>query len=90
MAENGIRSVTLRVDYGNRSEAWWQALWQRLETEPGKVPAALRRLVHPRGGDAVEVPLAEARAALDWAAALPGWAGGPRHAPNPLRLEPGR
>jgi hypothetical protein len=90
MSETGTRSVTLRVDYGNRSETWWQALWQRLDTDPGKVPEALRRLVHPRSGDAVEVPLEEARAALDWAAALPGWAGGPRHAPNPLRLEHGR
>ena len=90
MAEIGAGNVTLRVDYGNSSEAWWQALWQRLETEPGKVPEALRRLVHPRSNDAIEVSLAEARAALDWAAALPGWAGGPSHAPNPLRLEPGR
>jgi len=90
MAEIGAGNVTLRVDYGNSSEAWWQALWQRLETEPGKVPEALRRLVHPRSNDAIEVSLTEARAALDWAAALPGWAGGPRHAPNPLRLEPGR
>ena len=60
MTETGTRSVTLRVDYGNSSEAWWQALWQRLETEPGKVPEALRRLVHPRSNDAIEVSLAEA------------------------------
>jgi hypothetical protein len=24
---------------------------------------------------------------LEWAATLPGWAGGPRLAPNPLRVE---
>ena len=67
MAEIRAGIVTLRVDYGNSSESWWQALWQRLETEPGRVPEALRRLVHPRSNDTIEVSLAEARAALDWA-----------------------
>jgi hypothetical protein len=79
--------AVIKVDYGNRSEEWWQALAQRLETRPQTVPEPLRRLSHPRGGDSVCVTLAEARAIQAWAATLPGWSGGPRHAPYPLRVE---
>ena len=68
-------------------EEWWQALADRLETRPQSVPEPLRRLSHPQGGDTVSVSLAEARAIQAWAATLPGWAGGPRHAPYPLRVE---
>lgn len=79
--------AVIKVDYGNRSEEWWQALAQHLETRPQTVPEPLRRLSHPRGGDSVCVTLSEARAIQAWAATLPGWSGGPRHAPYPLRVE---
>lgn len=90
MGVNSSQRAVIRVDYGNRSETWWQAVWQRLETDPNAVPRAVRQLTRPKGGDAVDVPLAEARAVLAWAATLPGWAGGPRHAPFPLRIDSAR
>jgi len=79
--------AVIRVDYGNRSETWWQALWARLETHPETVPAPVRQLTRPTAGDQVEVTEAEARSVLAWAATLPGWAGGPRQSPTPLRVE---
>jgi hypothetical protein len=87
MGDTSTRRAVIRIDYGNQSEMWWQALWQRLESNPHNVPEAVRRLTQPSGGDAVSVSPAEARAVQAWAASLPGWAGGPRHAPYPLRIE---
>ncbi len=82
-----MQRALIRVDYGNRSEAWWQALWSQLETNPEAVPAAIRQLTRPDAADRVEVSPAEARAVIAWASTLPGWGGGPRHAPYPLRVE---
>jgi hypothetical protein len=80
------RMVVLRVDDRNLATAWWEALEARLRMNPEAVPGVLRRLVGR--SDHLEVDLAEARAALAWAAGLPGWEGGPRHAPHPLRMQP--
>lgn len=82
-----MQRALIRVDYGNRSEPWWQALWSRLETNPAAVPAPVRQLTRPCASDRIEVSKAEARAVMEWAATLPGWVGGPRHAPYPLRVE---
>jgi hypothetical protein len=87
MGEVNRHRAVIRVDYGNRSETWWEALSHRLETEPASVPAAVRQLNRPDGGDLIEVSAAEARAIVTWASTLPGWTGGPRHAPSPLRVE---
>ena len=81
------RRAAIRVDYGNRSETWWRALGARLEARPETVPVQVRRLASAMGTDFVEVTPAEAREVLAWAASLPGWTGGPRQAPHPLRLE---
>ncbi|MGH2354590.1 MAG: hypothetical protein ACRDJN_23525, partial [Chloroflexota bacterium] len=66
-----VRRTVIWVDYKNRSEAWWQALWTRLEEDPQAVPAPLRQLTRPNGSDRIEVTPAEARNVLEWAATLP-------------------
>lgn len=82
MAVNQV--MVLRVDDRNPARAWWRALDDRLEADPRTVPAPVRRL---NAADRTEVTPAEARSALDWAAGLPGWRGGPAYAPHPLRVE---
>ena len=71
-------AVTLAVDEENNGEFWWDAA-----RDAEDCPAGLTDLIH---GDEVEVVLTgeEAKIALAWCAALPGWEGGPSYAPHPI------
>lgn len=73
--------VTFSVDEENNAETWWTAAraskW---------VPSALRPLLYTNGSMVV-VDASDAPAILAWCKSLPGWEGGPRHAPHPLQVQ---
>lgn len=74
-----METNTIAVDYENNSDAWWQAA-----RAASDAPAAIRPLLAVGGADSVEVAADELPALLAWCAALPGWDGGPEHAPHPV------
>ena len=71
--------ATFSVDEENSAEDWWTAA-----RKAKHMPPALRPLFDTNGSMVV-VDAHDAPAILAWCKALPGWEGGPRHAPHPLR-----
>ena len=78
-------TVRVVVDWDNNAEEWWDAA--RAAKEPTMTHDARRRLRVLLGvgsDDTIRLTLMDATKLLAWAEALPGWRGGPSHAPNPL------
>ena len=80
-----MTTVTIRIDYENHAEMWWDAARAK-RARP--VPRVVRPLLTLNGPDAVSATPAEARLVRSWASRLTGWAVGSPHAPHPLRFEP--
>jgi hypothetical protein len=71
-------AVEFVVDEENAAEMWWD-----VARDAKDAPEGLADIID---GSATEVTLSgeDAVAALAWCQSLPGWNGGPRHAPHPL------
>jgi hypothetical protein len=82
-------SVTVKVDFENNAETWWDAMradLPRLQESDPEVAELLSRL----GGDEHSVEIVDANTIQRFCAtveAYPGWEDGPEYARNPLILE---
>jgi hypothetical protein len=78
------KRISLVVDEENNAELWWAAARASACT-----PACIEGWVQAASFDPVELTAAEAEEVLAWAQSLPGWDGGPEHAPHPLLFAEG-
>lgn len=67
------------VDYENNAEDWWTAAREAFVFEE-----PIRALA--KDGEVI-VDQEQADQFLSWARSLPGWNGGPKHAPHPLLVQ---
>jgi hypothetical protein len=71
--------TTIKVDYENNAEQWWQEANSRVE----ECPFEVRRLLFS-DEDEITVDQQTAEQFRAWASTLPGWADGPKFARNPV------
>ncbi len=82
MSETSTENLTIRADYENNAETWWDAARAAARTDDSQGADVFRRLdENPDRG--VEVLAEELTAFEAWAEALPGYDDGPAHARLP-------
>lgn len=72
-------NVTIKVDYENNAEQWWQEARSRVE----ECPPGTQNLLDS-DEDEITVDPQSAEQFRAWASTLPGWADGPVFARNPV------
>lgn len=68
------------IDNENNAEAWWDAAREQVES----CPVWAGRLLIEGGGSSAQLSELEAKMFRRWCESLPGWDGGPDHAPHPI------
>ncbi len=82
MTTTSTANLTIRADYENNAETWWDAARAASRTDDSEGAQVFRRLdTNPDEG--VSVLADELRAFESWAEALPGYDDGPAHARLP-------
>jgi len=83
--------TTIRIDHANNGETFWHHLtdYDVIHMAPigDEARAAAARLCEA-GVQAVTLSDPAAAELEEWFAALPGWHGGPDHAPHPVLFHP--
>lgn len=74
----------ISIDWENNADTWWDGARQTARRDAGSVVAATYRALASMQLDELTLDEPDARAFLDWCAAIPGWHDGPKHAPHPL------
>jgi hypothetical protein len=85
MTDNRHARATIRVDYQNNAETWWDAARARAATD-----SEFARVFRELAGVADEWTgtIEECSTFLAVAETLPGWTGGDARAPHPLVVVP--
>ena len=85
MSRTSIANLSLRIDYENNAEAWWDAARARARSPEGEAEggAEIFRRFDRAGDKGLDVSADEVTIFEAWAAALPGFDDGPAYAPRP-------
>jgi hypothetical protein len=85
MTTTGTASLTIRADYENNADTWWDAARAASSADDSEGAQVFRRLDKSNASrdEGVSVLADELRAFESWAEALPGFDDGPTHARLP-------